>query len=91
MSTLLRYLDELSLMEVPEPNSLSSPGGLLLLQQLAPVREALLQPERAAGGEVYWATTAAEMTSNVFYMTDATDPDLIKLADIYSDDLANAV
>lgn len=79
-------------MEVSEPNSLSSAGGLLLFQSVAPVRESLLQSARSStSADTHWHSLATQAALNVFFMTDATDADLVKLAEIYSEESAEAV
>ena len=75
-------MDELSMMEVPEP-SLAS-GGVFQLQQVALFRESLLR-------RTDWSAVAQFQREHVFVLADRDDPDLKKLAELYSDDLVENV
>jgi hypothetical protein len=77
-------MDELSLMEVPEPSSLSSSNGVFMFQQVAPMRENLIKG-------IKWDDIAREQKEKIFTMTDTTDPDLIKMAELYSNDLSENI
>ena len=75
-------MDELSMMEVPAPGLGS--GGVLQLQQVALFRESLLR-------RADWPATARFQREHVFMLADRDDPDLKKLAELYSDDLVENV
>lgn len=82
LADIQRYMDELAVLEVPEPSSLGS--GVFLLQQVSVLRETLMKGKD-------WPTIADTQMTSVFVMTDRDDPDLRLLADLYSDDLAENV
>ena len=79
-------MDELSLMEVPEPSSLTGvgTGGAFLFQQVAPLRDGLVRGVR-------WEDVAEETLQTVFAVADSADPGLRRLAELYADDLSAAV
>ena len=82
LADIQRYMDELSVTDVPEP--LSVGDSAFLLQQVAVTREGLLKGKN-------WSEVADLQMENVYTMTDKTDKDLIKMSDLYSDDLAGGV
>jgi hypothetical protein len=79
LADIQRYMDELSITEVPEPSSLS--GNVFLFQQVAVIRESITK------GRSY-PEVAAKQLETVFTMTDKTDLDLLEMANLYSDDLS---
>ena len=70
-------------MEVPEPNGLNS-SSAFLFQQVSRIREGLIK-----GTD--WDKLADKQIQEIFIMTDATDRDLTKMADLYSDELSENV
>jgi hypothetical protein len=82
LADIQRYMDELAVTEVPEPTSLG--GSVFLFQQVAAVREAIMKGRK-------WPEVAQLQIETVFTMTDKNDKDLIKMADLYSDDLTEAM
>lgn len=82
LADIQRYMDELAIMEVPDMHSVGS--SFLMLQQVAVARESILK------GKI-WPEVAAAQLRGVFTMTDRDDPDLRRIAELYSDDLAEDV
>ncbi len=78
-------MDELSMMAVPEPSSFASGGGgVILFQQVTSLREGLI-----IGRD--WNDVAQQQKENIFdNITDRTDQDLHKIADLYADEFAEA-
>lgn len=76
LADIQRYMDELAIVDVPDQ---SSAGSVFLFQQVSVMRESLLKNKN-------WADVAAHQLQHVFTMTDRTDTDLRKLADMYADD-----
>lgn len=80
LADVQRYMDELIVLNVPEPNTLGSGGGsVFLFQQVATVYESIRKNKD-------FAKIAEEQKRNVFTMTDRNDKDLLKIAELYSDD-----
>lgn len=71
-------MDELSIAQTSEP-PLGS-GSVFMLQQVAVEREKLTKGKN-------WASIADEQMRSVFTMTDRDDKDLLRLVDMYVDDL----
>lgn len=84
LADIQRYMDELAVTEVPEPTSLGSAGSVFLFQQVAVMREAISKGRN-------WPEVAAQQLREVFTMTDKNDRDLLMMADLYSDDLSDAM
>lgn len=82
LADIQRYMDELSVTDVPEP--VSSGNSVFLFQQVAVAREAMIKGKN-------WTDVADYQFENIFIMTDKTDKDLQKMSDLYSDDLAEGV
>ncbi len=82
LADIQRYMDELAITEVPEPNSLG--GSVFLFQQVAAVREGILK--KAGSLEA----VRLQQLQQVFTMTDKTDKDLLAMADLYTDSLGGA-
>lgn len=82
LADIQRYMDELAVTEVPEPTSLGS--SVFLFQQVAAMREAILRGQR-------WPEVAQAQIDTVFTMTDREDRDILKMADLYADDLPEAL
>lgn len=72
-----RYMDELAITEVAEPHSLKD--GAFMFQQVSLLRESILKNRN-------WSDLADEQMKNVFTMTDKTDMDLRRIAELYADD-----
>lgn len=83
LADIQRYMDELAIANINETSSFDS-GSSFMLQQVAIVREKMIKGKD-------WKSIAEEQLSTVFTMTDKTDPDLKKLADIYSDDTVDSI
>lgn len=83
LADIQRYMDELAISEINEPHSLSS-GSVFMFQQIAIVREKLIKGKN-------WESIAEFQWENVFTMTDKTDADLKKLAEIYSDEVVETI
>ena len=82
LADIQRYMDELAVTEVPEPTSLGNTA--FLFQQVATMREAIMKGKN-------WPEVAKKQIEEVFTMTDRGDKDLLKMADLYSDDLSGAL
>ena len=82
LADIQRYMDELSVTDVPEPMSVGNSA--FLFQQVAVEREGLLKNKN-------WPDIADYQMENVFTMTDKTDKDLIKMSELYSDDFTGRV
>mmetsp|Transcript_4636 Transcript_4636/g.4779 ORF Transcript_4636/g.4779 Transcript_4636/m.4779 type:complete len:433 (+) Transcript_4636:71-1369(+) len=82
LADIQRYMDELSLTDVPEPHN--STNSVFLFQQVAIQRESLLKGKN-------WEDMADYQMENIFTMTDKDDKDLKKMSDLYSDELAEGV
>lgn len=80
LADIQRYMDELAIMEVPEPNSLSGmqSSGVLMMQQVALIRENIMKNKR-------WQEIAENQLKTIFTMTDKDDADIKQIADIYTD------
>lgn len=81
LADIQRYMDELSVTEVPEPTSLGN--SVFLFQQVAVMREAIQKGKK-------WPEVAQQQIETVFTMTDKNDKDLLMMADLYSDDVGDA-
>ena len=75
-------MDELAISEVSEP--IGSTNNIFLFQQVAVLREQLLKGKN-------WNNVTDYQIQHIFIMTDRTDPDLKRLADLYSDDVVGDV
>lgn len=84
LADIQRYMDELAVTEVPEPSSIGASSNVFLFQQVAVMRESIVR------GKV-WPDIATEQKQLVFTMTDRDDKDLLRIADMYSDDLVGDV
>lgn len=82
LADIQRYMDELTLTEVPEPAS--SANSVFMFQQVPIARESLIKGKN-------WNQVADDQMKNVFTMTDKNDKDLKMLADVYSDDLVENI
>ena len=71
-----RYMDELAITEVAEPHTLKD--GAFMFQQV-PLLRGILKNRN-------WNEVADEQIQNVFTMTDQTDVDLRRIAELYADD-----
>lgn len=78
LADIQRYMDELAVTNVPEPTSMGSDSSFLF-QQVAVLTESILK-----GQDLH--AVAIWQKEKVFHMTDRNDPDLLKLAEMYSDD-----
>jgi len=78
---LRRYMDELSLMNVPDTSSSGSSSNSFLLQQMDTIRDGFLRGRD-------WNKVANTQRTNIFsQVTDATDEDLKRVVDqVYSVD-----
>ena len=83
LADIQRYMDELSMTEVPEPH-LGGANSVFMFQQVPVMRETLLKGKD-------WQACADLQMDTVFVVTDREDKFLKKMADLYSDDLAEAV
>jgi hypothetical protein len=81
LADIMRYMDELAIMEVP---SMSSDNAFNMFQQVAVTRDAVVKGKD-------WDSIANEQMLTVFTMTDRDDQDVRRLAEVYSDDLAENV
>jgi hypothetical protein len=80
LADIQRYMDELTVMNVPEPNSLTGgSGNVFLFQQVAPLYDTILKGKN-------FQSIANEQKESVFVMTDSSDKDLLSMAELYSDD-----
>eukprot|EP00607_Mallomonas_marina_P000365 CAMPEP_0182434784 /NCGR_PEP_ID=MMETSP1167-20130531/71811_1 /TAXON_ID=2988 /ORGANISM="Mallomonas Sp, Strain CCMP3275" /LENGTH=453 /DNA_ID=CAMNT_0024625039 /DNA_START=49 /DNA_END=1410 /DNA_ORIENTATION=- len=82
LADIQRYMDELAISEVPEP--VGSTNSVFLFQQVALLREEMLRGQK-------WEEIAHKQIENIFIMTDATDRDLRRIAELYSDDTVGDV
>jgi hypothetical protein len=82
LADIQRYMDELAVTEVPEPTSLGS--SVFLFQQVATMREAITRGRK-------WPEVAEQQVQEVFTMTDRDDKDLLRMADLYADDMPEAL
>lgn len=82
LADIQRYMDELALTEVPEPNE--SSNSVFLFQQVATMRESIMKKKD-------FEQIASFQLANVFTMTDKDDKDVRALADLWSDDLTENV
>lgn len=72
-----RYMDELTIMEVPEPVGTGSPGNLLM-EQVPRVREGLTRGRD-------WRALANKAASEIFHTyNDADDPDVRSAAALFA-------
>ena len=77
LADIQRYMDELAITDVPDQGS--SSNSVFLFQQVSVMRESLLKNKN-------WDDVARFQLENVFTMTDKTDKDLHRLADMYADE-----
>ena len=83
LADVQRYMDELTVINVPEPNSLSG-NSVFLFQQVATMTEGILKGKD-------FNKVAEYQLKEVFTMTDRNDKDLFTMAELYSDDAAEHV
>jgi hypothetical protein len=80
LADIQRYMDELTVMNVPDANSLTgASGNVFLFQQVAPLYDTILKGKN-------FQSIANEQKESVFVMTDKNDKDLLSMAELYSDD-----
>jgi len=80
LADIQRYMDELSMTEVPEPRSIDGGAGVFtMFQQVAVIRDSILR-----SGTDGWEGVKKHQLTAVFTMTDRTDTDLMEMADLYS-------
>lgn len=84
LADVQRYMDELTVMNVPEPNSLTGNNSVFLFQQVASMTESILKGKDLA-------QVAEYQIKEIFTMTDRDDKDLLAMAALYSDDAAEFV
>jgi len=82
LADIQRYMDELAMTQVPDIAGDSS--SVFLFQQVATTREALVKRKD-------WEDVADWQVSHVFTMTDRTDDDLRRIANLYADELSEDV
>lgn len=83
LADVMRYMDELALMNVPEASS--GHGGALLMQQVDVTRDKMLRGRD-------WAAVAKATFKDVWAkVTDRSDPDLRAITDVYSADGVESV
>lgn len=85
LAEVMRYMDELSIMNVPESNS-QSETSTLLLQQVALMRESIVQGKN-------WNNVISKQYEDIFSKTtDFNDEKLRKISEIYSiDEIENVI
>lgn len=75
LADVQRFMDELSLMEVPEPTTQQGGSSVLLMEQVSVVQEKLVK-------ERDWSAVVKHQLESIFSkQTDATDKDLRRLVD----------
>lgn len=84
LADVQRYMDELTVMNVPEANSLSGGNSVFLFQQVASIADSIMKGKD-------FTKIAQYQLANVFTMTDRDDKDLLAMADLYSDDAVEHV
>ena len=78
LTDVMRYMDELALMHVPETST--GQGAALLMQQVDTLRESIVKDQD-------WATVGKQQFDSIFSKyTDAQDEDLRLIAEIYNED-----
>lgn len=82
LADIQRYMDELALQNGQE--SIDGTSSVFLFQQVSEMREALLRGKN-------WEEVAEFQKINVFTMTDKTDKDIRRFADLYADDTVGQV
>lgn len=82
LTDIQRYMDELTITEVPEPSSMHD--SVFMFQQVSVMREALLKNKN-------WSAVAQEQKDKVFTMTDRTDEDVRRMANLYADNDVEAL
>lgn len=80
LADVQRYMDELAITEVPEPQSSSE--SVFKFQQVAVTREKIVKGKD-------WQVVANFQMDNIFTMTDKDDEDLKWLAKLYTDDIGD--
>jgi len=78
LADVMRYMDELAIMSVPENSS--GHGGALLMQQVATIRE------RETKGKNWGEVAKMQCESIWSLVSDGTDMDLRKISEIYNED-----
>ena len=76
LADIQRYMDELTLTEVPEPQSVQD--NVFMFQQVAVTRDSATKGKS-------WSEIAAKALETIFTMTDKDDSDLKRLANVYTD------
>ena len=76
LADMQRYMDELQLTEVPEPQSVQD--NVFMFQQVAVARE------KATKGK-NWNEISTKALKDIFTMTDKDDEDLKRIANVYTD------
>lgn len=79
LADVQRYMDELTIMEVPESSGAAGGGSVFMLQQVAVTREDVIKKRD-------WKSAADKAMVDIFTMTDKDDKDLRRMADLYADD-----
>ena len=79
LADVMRYMDELSFMNVPESGGSTGQGSAFLMQQIAILRDSLIR------GRV-WKDVSRRQFDEIFSkVTDSTDEELRLIADIYTE------
>lgn len=76
LADIQRYMDELAITEVPEPQSVQE--NVFMFQQVAVTREKAIKGKS-------WSEISAKTLETIFFMTDKDDEDLKRIANIYTD------
>ena len=80
LADIMRYMDELAISEVATDDR----QNVFMLQQVSQARESIVKDQD-------WKKVADTQMQEVFTMTDRDDKDIRKMAEVYSDDLAEDV
>ena len=76
LADIQRYMDELAITEVPEPQSVQE--NVFMFQQIAVTREKAIKGKS-------WSEISAKTLETIFFMTDKDDEDSKRIANIYTD------
>ena len=76
LADIQRYMDELAITEVPEPQSVQE--NVFMFQQVAVTREKAIKGKS-------WSEISAKALETIFFMSDKDDEDLKRIANIYTD------